>query len=71
MKIKVSSKLKKYKNTKTLEKFLASKFQLLMNQNSIEKYKEEMKSAKDKKAELKAKAKMPPGTRLMAEDERV
>jgi hypothetical protein len=37
----------------------------------IEKYKEELKQAKDKKEEEKAKALMPVGTRLMTEEERI
>ena len=37
------------------------------NHYSIKKYKGEMQEAKEKKEELKAKAKLPPGTRLMGE----
>jgi len=38
---------------------------------SLVKRNEEMQDAKDKKADEKAKAKMPPGTRLMGEEERI
>jgi hypothetical protein len=37
----------------------------------IEKFKVEMQMTKEKKDEDRAKARMPPGTRLMTEDERI
>lgn len=37
----------------------------------LEKIKEEMKSTEERRQEERAKARMPPGTRLMTEDERI
>ena len=37
----------------------------------IEKIKTEMQQSKEKREEVRARAKMPPGTRLMTEDERI
>lgn len=39
--------------------------------NYIERIKSEMKVTEEKREEARAKAKMPPGTRLMTEDERI
>ena len=37
----------------------------------LEKFKDEMKISESKKLEEKEKAKLPPGTRMMSEEERV
>ncbi len=39
--------------------------------NYLERIKHEMEMTKEKREEERAKARMPPGTRLMTEDERV
>lgn len=59
------------RNIRIMGKFQLSNLLILIITYSIEKYKEEMRIAQEKKDEEKAKAKMPPGTRIMSEEERI
>lgn len=51
-----------------MAKFQNSKFTLSIF--SIQHYREEQKITEEKREEMKAKAKMPPGTKLMSEEDR-